>query len=84
MDYDPNFYSPLYLYRPANDVVGSLIVHSSAEGAGRYELGRKIGLNTRVKGGNRRVSANIQSVMKTYSYYIGQYQKMEGKYRTIK
>lgn len=74
----------LCLYRPINDVVGSLIARSSSEGAGRLDIGKKLGMNPKTKGGNRRISNYIQTVVKSYPKEIGQYQKMEGKYRFIK
>uniref|UniRef100_A0A915D9A1 Uncharacterized protein n=1 Tax=Ditylenchus dipsaci TaxID=166011 RepID=A0A915D9A1_9BILA len=83
-DQDTSKFSPAILYRPQNDVISSLILQSSSEGIGKYELGKKIGINTRTKHGERRVAASIQSAIRTFSSHFGQFQKMEGKYRMIK
>lgn len=83
-NYDPNNFMPMFLYRTANDIVASAIIHSSSEGLGRYEIGRKLGINTRFKRGNRKVSNHITQVVKAFPDHIGTYQKMEGKYRMLK
>lgn len=74
----------LPLYRTQNDIASSLIAHSRAEGLGRYDIGKIIGINTKTKSGNRKISASIQSLTKAFPDYIGQFQKMEGKMRMIK
>ncbi|KAK0414710.1 hypothetical protein QR680_011579 [Steinernema hermaphroditum] len=83
-DFDPKTWSPLHLYRSPNDIVAAAIRTSGSEGLGRQEIGALMGLNTNVKAGNRRVSHHISQVVKESPKHIGQYQKMEGKYRCIK
>ncbi|KAI1697843.1 general transcription factor 3C polypeptide 1 [Ditylenchus destructor] len=83
-DYDASAFSPLFLYRPIGDSVASMIMQSSSEGLGRYDIGKRLGLNTRTKSGNRKVSQYITNACKRYPDAIGQYQKMEGKFRMIK
>lgn len=84
LPYDPAHWSPLQLYRTQNDVVASIIYQSRSEGIGRVEIGKKLGLDATTKGGNRRVSQSIQAAVNAFPNHIGQYQKMEGKYRMIK
>ncbi|KAI1702838.1 general transcription factor 3C polypeptide 1 [Ditylenchus destructor] len=83
-DYDASAFSPLFLYRPIGDSVASMIMQSSSEGLGRYEIGKRLGINTRTKSGNRKVSQYITNACKRFPEAIGQYQKMEGKFRMIK
>uniref|UniRef100_A0A8R1U8L7 GTF3C1 extended winged-helix domain-containing protein n=1 Tax=Pristionchus pacificus TaxID=54126 RepID=A0A8R1U8L7_PRIPA len=77
-------WSPQYLFRLSTDIVGQSIRESGGEGMGRNEMARRLRIDATTKGGNRRVSANIQTLVKLYPHNIGQFQKMEGKVRTIR
>ncbi|GMS95753.1 hypothetical protein PENTCL1PPCAC_17928, partial [Pristionchus entomophagus] len=77
-------WSPQYLFRLSSDIVGDAIRESGGEGMGRNEIARRLRINATTKGGNRRVSANIQTIVKLYPDNIGQFQKMEGKVRSIR
>ncbi|CAD5226846.1 unnamed protein product [Bursaphelenchus xylophilus] len=82
--YDEKTPTAINRYRIQSDIVADCIIQSRSEGIGRYEIGKRLGLNTRTKAGNRRVSQSIQFVVKNYPEQIGQYQKMEGKFRMLK
>ncbi|KAI6207106.1 hypothetical protein M3Y94_00991900 [Aphelenchoides besseyi] len=83
-EYMPSNYPFLSRYRCQNDITAQAIVRSGSEGIGRYEIGKMMGQNTRTKAGNRRISASIQLIQKSFPNQIGSYQKMEGKYRMLK
>ncbi|VDN05694.1 unnamed protein product [Thelazia callipaeda] len=84
LQYNGNEWSPLYLYRTASDLTLAAIRQSGSEGIGRYDIGKTYGMDTSVKAGNRRVSANIINGIKSFPDCFGQFQKMEGKIRCIK
>ncbi|GMT24165.1 hypothetical protein PFISCL1PPCAC_15462, partial [Pristionchus fissidentatus] len=77
-------WSPHYLFRLSSDIVGQAIRRSGGEGMGRNEMARNLRIDAATKGGNRRVSANIQTIVKLYPKNVGQFQKAEGKVRTIR
>ncbi|VDM36755.1 unnamed protein product [Toxocara canis] len=82
--YSKEEWSPLYLYRTLADLTASSIRQSGSEGVGRVEVGRSYGIDTTVKSGNRRVSGWITNAIKAYPDYFGHFQKMEGRYRSIR
>lgn len=71
-------------YRTPSDIVANTIVQSQSNGVDRYEIGKYLMMNSKTKSGNRRVSALIQQIVKTFPDQISQYQKMEGKVRILK
>ncbi|GMR48058.1 hypothetical protein PMAYCL1PPCAC_18253, partial [Pristionchus mayeri] len=77
-------WSPQYLFRLSSDIVGQAIRESGGEGMGRNEMARRLRIDATTKGGNRRISAAIQTMVKLHPENIGQFQKMEGKVRMIR
>ncbi|KIH60574.1 hypothetical protein ANCDUO_09169 [Ancylostoma duodenale] len=77
-------WNPLFLYRLPADVALDAIRDHGTEGLGRAEIGRKMGMDTSTKAGNRRVSSYILTVCNEHPDHVGQFQKMEGKFRCIK
>ena len=59
-------------------------MQSGTEGVNRNEISKKLGINVFTKAGNRRVSDSIQKAIKYFPDLIGQYQKTEGKFRTLR
>ncbi|EYC19170.1 hypothetical protein Y032_0025g1213 [Ancylostoma ceylanicum] len=84
LSYNEEMWNPLFLYRLPGDVALDAIRDHGTEGLGRAEIGRKMGMDTSTKAGNRRVSSYILAVCNEYPDHIGQFQKMEGKFRCIK
>ncbi|WKX97039.1 hypothetical protein Q1695_013019 [Nippostrongylus brasiliensis] len=84
LSYSEEIWSPLFLYRLPSDIVISTIREHGTEGLGRIEIGRKMGMDTSSKAGNRRVSSYIVTACNEHPDHIGQFQKMEGKIRCIK
>uniref|UniRef100_A0A158R5M0 CID domain-containing protein n=1 Tax=Syphacia muris TaxID=451379 RepID=A0A158R5M0_9BILA len=84
LNYSPEFWSPLYLYRTLGDLTVAAIRQSGNEGIGRIEIGQTYGVDTRTKSGNRKVSTHILNSLKAFPDYFGQFQKLEGKFRCIK
>jgi hypothetical protein len=60
------------------------IRRSGSEGIGRVDIGKYLGIDATIKSGNRRVSESILAVCKAAPNLIGQYQKMEGRVRSIR
>uniref|UniRef100_A0A0N4U8G2 TFIIE_alpha domain-containing protein n=1 Tax=Dracunculus medinensis TaxID=318479 RepID=A0A0N4U8G2_DRAME len=84
VEYQANHWSPQFLYRTMSDLTVAAIRLSGSEGSGRTEIGRFYGMNTRSKTGNRKVSRHIINALKLFPAYFGQYQKMEGRCRTLR
>ncbi|CAD5219846.1 unnamed protein product [Bursaphelenchus okinawaensis] len=82
--YNGQNYTFMNRYRTQNDIITQAIVQSRSEGLDRIRIGEKVGINTKEKAGNRKVSHSIQLACKSYPDMIGQYQKMEGKFRMLR
>ncbi|KHJ93559.1 hypothetical protein OESDEN_06529 [Oesophagostomum dentatum] len=84
LTYNEETWNPSFLYRLPTDIVLDAVREHGTEGLGRVEIGRKMGMDTSTKAGNRRVSSYIMTVCNEHPDHIGQFQKMEGKIRCIK
>ncbi|VDO35322.1 unnamed protein product [Haemonchus placei] len=84
LSYNEESWNPMFLYRLPSDIVLSTIREHGTEGLGRAEIGKKIGMDTSAKAGNRRVSSYILTACNEHPDHVGQFQKMEGKVRCIK
>ncbi|KAK6747194.1 hypothetical protein RB195_000421 [Necator americanus] len=84
LSYNPEIWNPLFLYRLPADITLGAVRDCGTEGLGRAEIGKKMGMDTSTKAGNRRVSSYILTVCNEHPDHVGQFQKMEGKVRCIK
>ena len=84
LPYDPATFSMAQFFRPHADIVASYIVQSGMEGIDRYEISRRLGINAECKAGNRIVSASIHAAIRNFPNLIGEYHKMEGRFRVKK
>ncbi|CAB3409866.1 unnamed protein product [Caenorhabditis bovis] len=84
MPYVPGYWTAQNHYRMPQDIIISSIRKFGSEGLGRVELGQVIGFDASTKPGGRRVSNYITMATSENPQHVGQYQKMDGKVRTIR
>ncbi|CAI2349869.1 unnamed protein product [Caenorhabditis sp. 36 PRJEB53466] len=84
MPYVPGRWTPQSIYRLPSDVVLDTIRRTGTEGMGRYEIGQVIGYDATVKTGGRKVTNFIANCTNEHPDHVGQFQKMNGKVRTIR
>uniref|UniRef100_A0A1I7TQH7 B-block_TFIIIC domain-containing protein n=1 Tax=Caenorhabditis tropicalis TaxID=1561998 RepID=A0A1I7TQH7_9PELO len=84
MPYVPYRWTPQNTYRMPTDIILDTIRRSGTEGLGRYELGQVLGYDASTKTGGRKVTNYTTSCMNENPDHIGQFQKMNGRVRTIR
>ncbi|CDH93326.1 GTF3C1 extended winged-helix domain-containing protein [Caenorhabditis elegans] len=84
LPYVPKVWSVQNTYRIPTDVILNTIRTGGTEGLGRAELGKTVGYDSTNKSGGRRVSDWIVKCTTEHPDHIGQFQKMNGKVRTIR
>ncbi|CAI5448942.1 unnamed protein product [Caenorhabditis angaria] len=82
--FNPTHWTSQINYRMPQDIVISAIRNNGTEGLPRTEIGYSLGYDANLKTGSRRVSQHIITANTEQSDHIGQYQKMDGKIRTIR
>ncbi|PIC37281.1 hypothetical protein B9Z55_015964 [Caenorhabditis nigoni] len=84
MPFVPNRWSPQTTYRLPSDIVLNTIRECGTEGLGRAEIAQVLGYDGTSKSGGRKVTGYITNCTNEHPDHIGQFQKMNGKVRTIR
>ncbi|KAF1759618.1 hypothetical protein GCK72_016085 [Caenorhabditis remanei] len=84
MPFVPQRWTPQNTYRLPSDIILTTIRECGSEGLGRSEIGQAIGYDATTKSGGRKVSNLLANCTSEHPEHVGQFQKMNGKIRTIR
>lgn len=84
MPFVPQRWTPQSTYRLPTDLILDTIRQCGTEGLGRAEIGQVLGYDATTKPGGRKITNYIATCTSDHPDHIGQFQKMNGKVRTIR